>query len=64
MAMPIGSLAFLVSNCGYTMNTWNAAHVISNYTFPNSHIVLIVNEIDHVIFILTNLMAQFMILSE
>jgi hypothetical protein len=63
MAMSISRLTFLVSNNRYTMNTWNTTHIISNNSFSNRPFVLLVNEINHIIFILTHLMAQLMILS-
>ena len=63
MTMSISCLTFLISNNRYAMNTWNTAHIIRNYTFSNRPFVLIVNKIDHIILILTHLMAHILILS-
>lgn len=63
MTMSISCLTFLISNYRYAMNAWNTAHIISNYSFSNGPFVLLMNKINHIIFILTHLMAHFLILS-
>jgi hypothetical protein len=65
MAMPVRSLAFLISNDGNTVNAGNAAHIICDNSFSDSSFILIVHKVYKIVFMLitTDCIVYLLILS-
>ena len=65
MAMPVRSLAFLISNDGNTVNAGNAAHIICDNSFSDSSFILIVHKVYKIVFMLitTDCIVYLLVLS-